>query len=63
MKNRYLEKIDDIIFLNEKGENLPDTCYSYIRSYLVEAGLITRITNMEYRVLDSFDNFVSKLNI
>ena len=57
------KKIDDIIFLNEKGENLPDTCYSYIRSYLVEAGLITKITNMEYRVLDSFDNFVSKLNI
>jgi hypothetical protein len=57
------KKIDNIIFLNEKGENLPDTCYSYIRSYLVEAGLITRITNMEYRVLDSFDNFVSKLNI
>ena len=57
------KKIDDIIFLNDKGETLPDTCYSYIRSYLVEAGLISRITNMEYKVLDSFDNFISKMDL
>lgn len=37
------DKIDEIKFVNEEGEKLPNTCYSYIRSFLEEAGVIKRL--------------------
>lgn len=29
-------------FVNEEGGKLPNTCYSYIRSFLEEAGIIKK---------------------
>ena len=57
------ERIDRIVFVNEKNEILPNTCYSYIRSLLVEAGLITKINSFVSKTLDGFSILYSQLNI
>jgi len=56
-------KIDAIVFLNEKNEILPNTCYSYLRSFLEEAGLISKISPLEDKLLDNADYFFSQINI
>ena len=57
------KKIDAIVFLNENKEILPNTCYSYLRSFLEEAGLISKVSPLESRLLDDADSFFSQINI
>ena len=60
-KNRA--NIESIIFLNEDEEVLPNTCYSYLRSFLEEAGLITKVSSMKSKLLESSDVFFSQINL
>jgi len=57
------ERIDKIVFVNEEQKTLPNTCYSYIRSLLVEAELISNINSYVSKTLDSFPRLYSQLNI
>lgn len=56
-------KIDSIIFFNEEGDILPNTCYSYLRSFLEEAGLIAKVSPLESKRLDDADLFYSQINM
>ena len=56
-------KIDAIEFLNEDDEALPNTCYSYLRSYLEEAGLISKVSSLESKLLDEADLFYSQISL
>lgn len=56
-------KIDNIVFLNEENKILPNTCYSYLRSFLEEAGLISKISPLESKLLDGANYFFSQINI
>ena len=56
-------KIDSIVFLNEEGDALPNTCYSYIRRFLEEAGLIARVSPLESKLLDDADLFYSQIGM
>lgn len=56
-------KIDSIIFLNEEGNILPNTCYSYLRSFLEEAGLIAKVSPLESKLLDDADLFYSQIGM
>lgn len=60
IKNRKKE-IDSIEFVNEEGHTLPNTCYSYIRSFLEEAGLIYKINSRESKINVSAKDFFSKI--
>lgn len=57
------EKIHSIIFVNEENEVLPNTCYSYIRSFLEESGLISNLSSYESKLLDNSDKFYSQIDI
>ena len=57
------KNIDAAVFLNEENETLPNTCYSYLRSFLEEAGLISKISPLESKLLDGADYFFSQINI
>ena len=57
------KQIDSIEFVNEKGEVLPTTCYTYLRSYLEEAGLIKNINSKESELLKSATKFFSQISI
>lgn len=56
-------KIDSIEFLNENEKTLPNTCYSYLRSFLEEAGLISKVSSLESKLLDEADIFYSQISI
>ena len=56
-------KIDNIVFLNEENKILPNTCCSYLRSFLEEAGLISKISPLESKLLDGANYFFSQINI
>ena len=56
-------KIDDINFLNENGGDLPNTCYSYIRSFLEEAGLISKVSKMKSKLLEEGETFYSQIGM
>lgn len=56
-------KIDSIVFLNEEGDILPNTCYSYLRSFLEEAGLIAKVSPLESKRLDDADLFYSQIGM
>lgn len=56
-------KIDSILFLNEEGDILPNTCYSYLRSFLEEAGLIAKVSSLESKRLDDADIFYSQIGM
>lgn len=56
-------KIDSIEFVNEKDEHLPNTCYSYLRSFLEEAGLIYSVSPLESKLSDEADLFYSQINL
>lgn len=56
-------KIDDINFLNENGDDLPNTCYSYIRSFLEEAGLISKVSKMKSKLLEEGETFYSQIGL
>ncbi|MBR3496078.1 MAG: hypothetical protein IKH37_05040 [Prevotella sp.] len=57
------KNIDNIVFLNEANNVLPNTCYSYIRSFLEEAGLITKVSPLESKLLDDSDVFFSQIEL
>ncbi len=57
---RKIEKID---FVNENGEPLPNTCYSYIRSFLKESGLISNVTTKSSKLLEEADVFFTQINM
>jgi len=56
-------KIDAITFMNEYGEVLPTTCYSYIRSFLEEAGLISKVSKMKSKLLEEGETFYSQIGM
>ena len=56
-------KVDSIVFLNEEGNVLPNTCYSYLRSFLEEAGLIAKVSPLESKLLDDADLFYSQIGM
>lgn len=56
-------KIDSIIFVNEEDDVLPNTCYSYLRSYLEEAGLIEKVSSLESKLLAEADLFYSQISL
>lgn len=57
------EKIDAITFLNENNEVLPNTCYSYLRSFLEEAGLISKVSSLESKLLEESDSFYLQIGM
>jgi hypothetical protein len=57
------KKIDSTNFLNEKSEILPNTCYSYLRSFLEEAGLISKVSSLESKLLEDSDLFYSQIDL
>ena len=57
------KKIDNIEFLNDDDEALPNTCFSYLRSFLEEAGLITKVSPLESKLLDDSHVFFSQIGM
>lgn len=57
------KKIDLIEFVNEDNEPLPNTCYSYLRSYLEEAGLISKVSSLESKLLPEAELFYSQIGL
>lgn len=57
------KKIDAIEFVNEEGTPLPNTCYSYLRSFLEESGLISKISSLESKLTDDAELFFSQINL
>lgn len=56
-------KIDNIEFVNESNVPLPTTCYSYLRSFLEEIGIISKVSACESKLLDSSELLYSQINI
>jgi hypothetical protein len=56
-------EIDSIEFFNENGKALPTTCFTYLRSYLEEAGLISKISSLESKLLDDAELFYSQISL
>jgi hypothetical protein len=56
-------KIDAIEFMNEDDEALPNTCYSYLRSFLEEAGLICKVSSLESKLVDEANIFYSQISL
>lgn len=56
-------KVEAITFYNEKGEVLPNTCYSYIRSFLEEAGLISKVSKLKSKLLEDGETFYSQIGM
>lgn len=50
-------EIEDFEFVNEKETILPNTCYSYLRSFLIEAGLIENLNSSISTLTDEADEF------
>lgn len=57
------EKIDSITFLNENGNKLPTTCYSYIKGFLEEAGLICKVSKLKSKLLEEGETFYSQIGM
>ena len=57
------KKIDSITFLNENGEKLPNTCYSYIRSFLEEAGIISKVSKTKSKLLEEGETFYLQIGM
>lgn len=60
-KNKSM--IDSINFVNEKGAILPNTCYSYIRSFLEETGLTRKINSRECMLTSPADKLFTIITI
>lgn len=56
-------EIDTIQFVNEEGEKLPNTCYSYIRSFLEETGLIKKVSSKESALTNPSDKIFTQITI
>ena len=57
------KRIDSIEFVNDYDEPLPNTCYSYIRSFLEEAGLINKVSSLVSKLSDEADLFYSQIKL
>ena len=57
------DEIEEYEFVNEKGDNLPNTCYSYLRSLLTETGIIENLTPSISSVTEEADEFFHALNL
>lgn len=56
-------KIDSMNFVNEEGGKLPNTCYSYIRSFLEEAGIIKKVSSKESELLNPSDKIFTIITV
>lgn len=56
-------EIDSIDFVNEEGEKLPNTCYSYIRSFLEEAGMISKVSSKESMLVNPTDKLFTIITV
>lgn len=61
--SKLKDEIEDYEFLNEKGDILPNTCYTYLRSLLKETGIIENLTPSISSVTEEADEFFHALNI
>ena len=50
-------------FVNEEGGKLPNTCYSYIRSFLEEAGIIKKVSSKESELLNPSDKIFTIITV
>ena len=57
------DEIEDFEFVNEKEITLPNTCYSYLRSFLIEAGLLENLNSSISTLTDEADDFFHALNL
>ena len=57
------EKIEEYEFVNEKGDPLPNTCYSYLRSFLIEAGLIENLNSSISMATDESAEFFQAIKL
>lgn len=57
------EEIDLYNFRNEDNKELPNTCYSYIRSFLEECGIISKVSSQESKITNEAEMFFSTINI
>ena len=57
------DQIDTITFVNEEGEKLPNTCYSYIRSFLEEAGIIKKVGSKESALVNPSDKIFTIITL
>lgn len=57
------DEIEEYEFVNEKEEILPNTCYSYLRSFLIEAGLIENLNSSISSVTDEAEDFFHAIKI
>lgn len=60
---RLKDKIEEYEFVNEKEDPLPNTCYSYLRSFLIEAGLIESLNSSISTVTDEADEFFHAIKL
>ena len=60
---RLKEQIEEYEFIKEKEEPLPNTCYSYIRSFLIEAGLIESLNSSISTVTEEADEFFHAIKL
>lgn len=56
-------EIEEYEYVNEKGDSLPNTCYSYLRSLLLETGLIENLSSSISTVTEDADEFFHALNL
>lgn len=61
--SKLKDEIEEYEFVNEKGDNLPNTCYSYLRSLLTETGIIENLTPSISSVTEEADEFFHALNL
>ncbi len=57
------KKIDLIEFVGENDKALPSTSYTYIRGYLEEAGLISKVSPNESKLLEDADLFYTQIGM
>ncbi len=61
--SKLKDQIESFEFVNEKEEPLPNTCYSYLRSFLIETGLIENLNSSISTVTEEADEFFHAIKI
>lgn len=61
--NNNINEINSIQFVNEDGGKLPNTCYSYIRSFLEEAGIIKKVNSKESELVNPSDKIFTIITV
>lgn len=57
------DKIEEYEFVNENGNSLPNTCYSYLRSLLIETGIIENLSPSISTVTVDADEFFHAIKL